>query len=190
MTDIEKIQHKLADQLKPGRFTHTLGVMYTAASLAMCHGEDIHKTMLAGLLHDCGKYGSEKEQIKLCEQYKIKLNKSELKMPALVHAKLGAYLARKVYNIKDADILSAITYHTTGRPEMTLLEKIIYISDFIEPKRKEIPILNEVRKSAFLNLEKAVYLCAQSTVSYLDNTEKSIDPMTIQTLEYYQVNKK
>lgn len=189
MTKILKIQQKLEQELKPKRYTHTLGVMYTAAALAMCHGEDIDNAMLAGLLHDCGKCYSEKEQLKLCDKYNIKLGTSELEMPALVHAKLGAYLAKKMYTINDKAILSAIMYHTTGRPKMTLLEKIVYISDFIEPGRTEIPVLNKVRKLAYSNLDKAVYLSAQSTISYLQNTEKPIDSMTIQTLKYYQSNK-
>lgn len=98
-------------------------------------------------------------------------------------------MAKKMYTINDKAILSAIMYHTTGRPKMTLLEKIVYISDFIEPGRTEIPVLNKVRKLAYSNLDKAVYLSAQSTISYLQNTEKPIDSMTIQTLKYYQSNK-
>ena len=126
--ELKDIRKDLSKKLKKERFEHTIGVMYTASSLTMCYGEDIQKALTAGLLHDCGKYCSSKDQIKLCRKYKISLTDSELEMPALIHAKLGAYLARHEYKIEDQDIIDAITYHTTGRPGMTLLEKIIYIA--------------------------------------------------------------
>ena len=115
--ELKQISRKLSKILKKDRYNHTLGVMYTAASLAMCYGADIRKAMTAGLLHDCGKYLSAEEQIRLCRKKNISLTESELEMPALVHAKLGAYLARYEYGITDPDILDAITYHTTGRPD-------------------------------------------------------------------------
>lgn len=188
MTDITGIQKKLEKRLKPERYEHTLGVMYTAASLAMCYKADISKAMLAGLLHDCGKYCSGKEQFRLCGELNIALTESEKKMPALIHAKLGAYLAEHEYNIKDSDILGAVTYHTTGKPDMSLLEKIIYIADYIEPNRQEIPLLGEVRHAAFSNLDRAVALSAGSTISYLDHVGREIDPMTVRTYEFYHTN--
>ena len=107
-------------------------------------------------------------------------------MPALIHAKLGAYLARCEYRVKDQEIIDAITWHTTGRPGMTLLEKIIYIADYIEPNRKIIPGLEEIRSIVFQDIDRAVYLSAKNTVRYLDNGGKAVDPMTISTCEYYK----
>ena len=127
--ELLEIRKKLSKKLKKDRFEHTIGVMYTAASLAMCYGEDVEKALTAGLLHDCAKYCSSEDQIVLCRKHGIELTESELEMPALIHAKLGAYLASHKYKIKDPDILDAITYHTTGRPGMTMLEKIIYIAE-------------------------------------------------------------
>lgn len=187
MTDeLRKISKKLSKVLKKDRYDHTLGVMYTSAALAMCYGADVQKAMTAGLLHDCGKYLSSKEQIHFCEKKKITLTESELEMPALVHAKLGAYLARHEYDINDAEILNAITYHTTGRPDMTLLEKIVYIADYIEPNRKEIPGLAAIRKIVFTDIDKAVCMSAGSTVRYLKNGGKAVDPMTINTYNFYK----
>lgn len=160
--------------------------MYTSASLAMCYGEDVEKAMTAGLLHDCAKYCSSEEQIILCRKHGIKLTRSELDMPALVHAKLGAYLAHHKYKIKDKDILNAISYHTTGRPEMSLLEKIVYIADYIEPNRKIIPGLQEIRSLVFQNIDHAVYLSAQKTVEYLMKNGRAVDEMTVNTCEYYK----
>ena len=89
------IRKQLEKKLKKDRFEHTIGVMYTAASLAMRYHEDIDDAMMAGLLHDCGKYGSAQEQVERCQKHGILLTQSELEMPALVHAKLGAYFAEK-----------------------------------------------------------------------------------------------
>ncbi len=182
---LAEIKKEISKKLKKDRYEHTIGVMYTASSLAMCYGADLQKALTAGLLHDCGKYCSAKDQIKYCEKHQIELTESELSMPALVHAKLGAYLAEHEYEISDPEILSAITYHTTGRPGMTLLEKIIYIADYIEPNRKEIPGLSEIRSIVFQNIDRAVYLSAKGTVRYLENGGKSVDPMTVSTCEYY-----
>lgn len=184
--EMEQIQKRLSKLLKKERYEHTLGVMYTAASLAMCYGADIRKAMMAGLLHDCGKFCSAKEQIEMCRTIGIGLSDSEIRMPALVHAKLGACLARFDYGIRDQEILDAITYHTTGRPDMTLLEKIIYIADYIEPNRKEIPGLQEIRGIVFQDIDRAVCLSAGSTVRYLENGGKAVDPMTVETYNFYK----
>ncbi len=189
MTDITETQQKLEKFLSPERYRHTIGVMYTAASLSMCYGADLSKAMLSGLLHDCGKFGSIKEQILLCKKYGIVLAETELQIPALIHAKLGAYLAQHEYNVKDPDIINAITYHTTGRPGMTLLEKITYIADYIEPGRQKIPALKQVRYTAFTNLDKAVAISAGTTISYLEKTGRMIDTMTVKTYNYYHEKK-
>lgn len=180
-----EIKKELYKKLKKDRFEHTIGVMYTAASLAMCYGADVEKAMAAGLLHDCGKYCSIKDQIKLCNKFDIHLNHSELAMPALIHAKLGAFLASYEYDIADEEILNAIRFHTTGRPDMSLLEKIVYISDYIEPNRKEIPGLVEIRSIVFNDLNRAVYLSSGNTIQYLKASNNQIDPMTIKTYEFY-----
>ena len=171
--ELLQIRKKLAKKLKKDRFEHTIGVMYTAASLAMCYGEDVEKALTAGLLHDCAKYCSSEEQIILCQKHGVELTGSELEMPALIHAKLGAYFARHKYKIRDQAILDAIRYHTTGRPEMTMLEKII-------------PGLQEIRSLVFQDIDQAVYLSARRTVRYLKDGGRAVDPMTVTTCEYYE----
>ncbi len=187
---LAEIKKELSKKLKKDRYEHTIGVMYTAASLAMCYGADIQKALTAGLLHDCGKYCSAKDQMKFCAKHQIPLTESERSMPALIHAKTGAYLARHEYGIKDSEILDSITYHTTGRPNMTLLEKIIYIADYIEPNRKEIPGLQEIRGIVFQDIDQAVYLSAKRTVLYLEECGNPVDPMTVSTCEYYHPEKR
>ena len=179
------IKKELSKKLKKERFEHTIGVMYTSASLAMRYDADIEKAMTAGLLHDCGKYCSVKDQIKLCEKYELALTDSERAMPALIHAKLGAYLAEQEYGIRDEEVLSAITYHTTGRPAMTMLEKILYIADYIEPNRREIPGLSKIRHTVFLNIDQAICLASERTIRYLEDHGNEIDPMTIKTYTFY-----
>lgn len=183
--ELLKIQKDLAKKLKKERMEHTTGVMYTAASLAMCYHTDIQKALTAGLLHDCAKYGSVKDQIRLCHKKEIPLTESEISMPALIHAKLGAYLAQHEYGIEDREILDAITYHTTGRPDMTMLEKIIYIADYIEPNRKIIPGLEEIRGIVYQDIDRAVCLAAGRTVRYLRDGGKSVDPMSVSTYNFY-----
>ena len=183
---LAEIRKALAKELKKERYEHTVGVMYTAASLAMCYGADLEKALTAGLLHDCAKGRGVKEQIRYCEKHGILLTEAELAMPALIHAKLGAYLAEKDYGITDPEILDAITYHTTGRPDMSLLEKIIYIADYIEPNRRIIPGLEEIRSIVFRDIDRAVWLSADGTVRYLESGGKAVDPMTVKTSEFYR----
>ncbi len=185
-TELTVIRKKLETKLKEERYIHTLGVMYTAASMAMRHGADIQKSMTAGLLHDCGKYCDVNEQIRLCRKHDIELSDAELEVPALIHAKLGTYLARQEYGITDSEILNAITYHTTGRPSMTIIEKIVYLADYIEPGRKKIPGLSEVRAAAFDDIDSAVRMTAESTLAFLKRAGRKVDPMTEKTCQYYK----
>lgn len=182
---LTEIRTKLCKVLKKERFEHTIGVMYTAASLAMRYGTDMEQALTAGLLHDCGKFCSAGEQLNFCRKHGISLTESETAMPALIHAKLGAYLAENKYGIKDRAVLDAITYHTTGRPDMTMLEKIVYIADYIEPNRKEIPGLSETRRLAFTDIDQAVCRSAGATVRYLKNGGKAVDAMTVKTYNFY-----
>lgn len=184
----------LSSTLRPGRYLHTLRVAGTATSLAFCHCRqpetDVSRAELAGMLHDCAKYYTGEEMISLCDKYDITLSDTEKRNTALIHGKLGAYLARKRYGICDDEICSAISYHTTGKPAMTVLEKIIYIADYIEPGRKmdcrPYP-LNEVRKESFRNLDNALLMILTNTVTYLKgSTGEEIDELTIQTYNYYK----
>ncbi len=184
--NLDKLEKKLKKDLDKARYVHTLGVMYTAASLAMCHGEDLERTMTAGLLHDCAKCIPNDEKVQLCRKYGLKISKVEMKNPHLLHAKLGACLARDKYGIKDEKILSAIYWHTTGKPEMTLLEKIIFVADYIEPGRSKAPNLTEIRKKAFSNLDKAVLMTLKDTLAYLKEEKACLDNQTVVAYNYYK----
>ncbi len=111
----------------------------------------------------------------------------ELQNPAaLLHAKAGSFLARKKYGVTDDDILNAIKYHTTGRPEMSKLEKILYIADYIEPGRKHAANLLQIRKMAYQDLDQTLFKILEDTLSYLLTTGGEIDSMTQETYDYYK----
>ena len=154
--------------------------------MAMRYDEDVEKALLAGLLHDCAKCISGENKIKLCNKYHLSVSEVEKKNPSLLHAKLGAFLAAKKYHIKDKDVINAIASHTTGCPNMTLLDKIIYIADYIEPGRKELPNMAEVRKLAFTDINECLYRILEDSLVYLNSKNISVDPMTEKTYLYYK----
>ncbi len=184
--DYKPIKKTLSKQLDTKRYEHTVGVAYTAASLAMRYGADMEKAYLAGLLHDCAKCIETDEKLALCKKYKVKLTQFETDNPFLIHAKLGSCLAEKKYGIEDPQILSAIRYHTTGKPNMSLLEKIIFSADYIEPGRKPIPGLEEIRQIIFVDFDRAVCLILEGTMRHLKNKEQPIDEMSVEAYEYYR----
>jgi len=170
--------------LKPSRFEHSLGVSYTAASLAMRYGADVYKARVAGILHDCAKYLSDDEQIAFAKEKGIELTETEIANPALIHAKTGAYFAKVKYEIEDPEIINAIRYHTTGKEDMTLLEKIIFCADYMEPNRKSIPGLDSIRNIIFKDLDKAALMICDNTLNYLDSLGIVPDEQTKKTRDY------
>lgn len=106
--DLKKIRKAMEKELDPKRYEHTLGVAYTAASLAMRYGADLNSALIAGMLHDCAKCLSNEKKISICKKHDIPINPAEEKNPFLLHAKVGSYLASKKYGVTDPDILNAI----------------------------------------------------------------------------------
>ena len=184
--NFSKTKKTLRKYLDCDRFEHSEGVMYTAAALAMRYGENLEKAQIAGILHDCAKCIPDNKKLKICEKNHIEITEAERCSPFLLHAKVGAYIAKEKYNIEDTEILDAIACHTTGKPAMTLLEKIIYISDYIEPMRNKASNLEEVRKMAFMDLDETLFKILSDTLVYLEKSSKKMDPMTMQTYEYYR----
>ena len=160
----EQIHTKLQSMIKPSRYQHTLGVVDTAVKLAEHYGTvPINKARMAALLHDCGKSIGD----------------------ALSHAGIGAELAANEFGVKDKEILSAIACHTTGKAEMTELEKIIFIADYIEPGRDKAPNLELLRKKAFVDLNETMALILEDTLSYLREIGADIDEQSVKTYNYY-----
>lgn len=184
--ELVEIRKKLKKELDKDRYEHTKGVMYTAGCLAMAHEYSIEKAMLAGLLHDCAKCLEDDVKIQICEENHVLITEAEYANPTLLHAKAGAVLAEEKYDVHDPDILHAIKVHTTGEPDMNILDKIIYIADYIEPKRDKAPHLEYIRKLAFEDLDSCTAEILYDTLHFLKGRKGSIDPTTELTYEYYK----
>ena len=181
-----EIRKRLKKELDKGRYEHTKGVMYTAGCMAMAYETSIEQAMLAGLLHDCAKCIPDDEKLQICEEHDIPINAVEYESPFLLHAKLGAYLAETVYEVKDPEILHAIKVHTTGAPDMSTLDKIIYIADYIEPNREKFDGLEEARRLAYLDLDMAMKYILESTIAFVKERGRLLHPLSLEALEYYK----
>lgn len=182
---------QITDTLKPRmdhhRYIHTLGVAFTASSLAMAyHFDNPDRAMLAGLMHDCAKGLSDDEKIALCQESGVLISEAEYRNPGLLHAKAGAIVAEEEYWIHDEEILNAIRSHTTGVPNMTMLQKIIFVADFIEPNREDIiPNIDRIQKLAFEDIDLCVLEIHRRSLKYLETKGKEIDPITKYTCDWY-----
>ena len=180
----KKLRKKMKDVMTKSRYEHTLGVEFTAAAMAMRYGVDIDKAELAGLLHDCAKCIDDEEKLDECKKYGVELTDVEKRNPFLIHSKLGAVHAKELYGVKDEEILSAIRFHTTGKPDMTTLEKIIFIADYIEPGRDKAANLQEIRRMSFVDIDEAMYMILRDTLDYLSSGDGEKDDMTEKTYIY------
>lgn len=184
--DIGKLQNRIKKVLEPKRYEHTLGVAYTAANLAFVYDVDAKRAIVAGLLHDCAKCLSHQKRITVCKKNNITITKVEMANPVLLHAKVGAFYAKNKYGVTDEEIINSILYHTTGRPDMSILEKIIYVADYIEPHRKKLPKLTEIRKIAFSDIDMAIFSILENSLNFLEKGESQIDPATKETYDFYK----
>lgn len=184
----DKMISRLKGKMSDRRFEHSLGVEYTAACMAMVHGADVESARIAGLLHDCAKGLPTKDKLEKARKHGLAVSKYEEKNPDMLHARLGAFYARYKYDVTDEDILNAICYHTTGRPNMSLLEKIIFVADYIEPNRRMVKDMDDIRCEAFSDLDGCVVHILKNTLDYLEHTAAETDYMTQMTYNYY-VNK-
>jgi len=181
----EIILHKVKKKLTSKRFEHTLRVEQTAVDLAKKHSGNIYDVAIAALLHDNAKNYPNEKKLELCKKYNVELSKAEKANVDLVHSKLGGVLAKHKYHIKNQEIINAIKYHTTGRPNMSITEKIIYIADFIEPGRKEFKGLITARKLADEDLDMALVKILMLTINHVIDRGQIIDAITEETYEFY-----
>jgi len=189
MYSIDEIKYSLQNRLSQKRYEHTLGVEYTCCALAIRYGADMTKARMAGLLHDCAKHYSGEKLITKCIEYHLPVSEYEKAFPELLHAKVGAYIAKEKYGITDEEILNAIDCHTTGKPDMTVLEKILYIADYMEPNRDRAPHLATIRELAFSDLDACLLKILSGTLYYLKSKGSVIDPQTEATYEFYNNSK-
>ena len=189
MWDIDKIKTYLKENLMENRYEHTLGVVETAKALAKINGVDLKKAEIAALAHDVAKNMTVDSMKKIIEDNNIELTYETLKTPELWHSIVGPIVAEEVFKIKDKDILNAMRWHTTGRENMSTLEKIIYMADMIEPKRN-FPGVESLRKDTFEDLDKGFLMALNHTIKYLLSKGFYVDINTIKARNFIILNKK
>lgn len=183
--DILRLSQEMNKELKSSRYVHTLGVATTAYSLALKWNYPAYPAMVAGILHDCAKCISDEKRISVCEKNNIPIRDIEYKYPHLLHGKVGAFYCKSKYDVFDDQIAHAIEVHTTGCPGMNLLDKIIFVADYIEPGRDKQPRLDILRSVAYEDLDKCVFMILEDTVNYLNENPEMVDSTTIDTYNYY-----
>ncbi|NLX69492.1 MAG: HD domain-containing protein [Clostridiales bacterium] len=175
----QEICDLLKTYLDEERYTHTLGVRDCAVRLAGRYGVDIDKARLAGLLHDCAKCLSKESMMSKMREAGYELGRGIFQNEALMHGPAGAVVARQVFGVQDPEILSAIECHTTGKKNMSTLDKIIYLADIIEPNR-DYPGVDELRAAAMEDLDKAVLLGLRRGIERVLATNRYLHPRTIE----------
>lgn len=174
----EETAKKIAVALSKSRYEHTLGVVLCAKALAERYGVDIPAAKWAALLHDCAKKIADDEAIAMCLAWGIELDEIMLAATQLIHGPLGAELAKREYGIEDESILDAIRFHTTGKPSMSLLCKIVFLADMIEPGRSFIGV-KELRTLAYSDLDKAVQKAMDQTIAFILQRNELLHPLTV-----------
>lgn len=170
------------------RFMHSLGVAHIAFALAIRYDyAPYERAFITGLLHDCAKFKDKEKMILKAEENMLFLNEFDQKNPSLIHAKLGPAIAQDDYGIFDVEVQDAIRFHTTGAPDMSLLAKIVYVADYIEPNRDGfLPRITFIQKAAFNDLDKAVFMVMENTLEHLKDSGKEIDPSTEEAYNFYK----
>lgn len=167
--------------LKPKRMPHVLGTEQEAVRLARRYGGDEIQARIAALLHDCTKKLDMDRQLSLCRHYGIDLDPLEQVSLKLLHSKTGAAVARDKFGVSE-EIYNAIYYHTTGKADMTLLEKIIYLADYIEPSRC-FPGVDELRRAVHTDLNEGLYRALLDSVKELQGYGSPVHPHTREALD-------
>ncbi|GAA0340918.1 bis(5'-nucleosyl)-tetraphosphatase (symmetrical) YqeK [Bacillus carboniphilus] len=186
--DPKKALEIVRKQLKEERYNHTLGVVESSIQLSKLYQVDEKKAELAAIFHDYAKYRPKEEMRSIIIQEKMAADLLQFHHE-LWHAPVGAYLVKREVGIEDEDILLAIKSHTTGRPGMTDLEKVIFLADYIEPGRK-FPGVDEARELAKNDLNQAVIFALKNTIQFLMRQNQPIYPDTFQTYNHMQLNRR
>jgi len=174
---IDEVNKLLKAELSEKRYLHSVRVMETCESLAIQYKLDAEKAKIAGLLHDCARELSNDELKQMLNKNSIEINVIESDQPILLHAKASGIYAKEKYGINDEDILSAISCHTTGKANMTKIDIIVFLADYIEPGRK-FPGVDEVRNIAYNDIESALTITLKNTIDHVVGRGNIIHPDT------------
>ncbi|MEA4814110.1 MAG: bis(5'-nucleosyl)-tetraphosphatase (symmetrical) YqeK [Oscillospiraceae bacterium] len=168
--------------LKYKRMAHVLGTEQEAIRLAEKYGADVRKAQIAALLHDCTKKLEMEQQKALCAKYGLKLDPLENKALKLLHSKTGAEIARDVFGVDD-EIYGAIKWHTTGKADMTMLEKVIYLADYIEPNR-DFPGVDKLREAVYEDIDKGLLMGLEMTINEMEERGNEVHEKTLQARDF------
>jgi len=182
--ELDWLREQVKPLLKPGRYLHTLGCEETAVRLAALYGAEADQAAEAALLHDITKKLSQEEQLRLCAKYGIMLDTFEQKEPKLLHAVTGAYLARERFGVPE-EIFQAIRWHTTGRPGMSRLEKVLYLADCVEPTR-DYPGVERLRALAGEGLDRAMVEALRVSLDLVENRGDVVHPRSAEALRWLE----
>ena len=185
---LSDIEADIKATLSPKRFEHSMNVAQTAAQMAEAFNVNPNKAYLAGVLHDCAKELPDNELVDICKAH-YSVTPLEERRPFLLHPKAGCYISQHKYKITDQEVLEAIKWHTTGKANMTDLEKIIFSADYIEPGRTKQPRLEYLREISTKDLDLLVSCILEDMVQYLKNDNDEIEEHTMEAYEYYCLNK-
>lgn len=181
---IEKLQEVVVSLLKPNRVAHVLGCRETAVELARLYGADETDAARAALLHDITKALDGQLQLTMCRSYGTMLDKFSQKNPKTLHALTGSLVAERIFGENEA-VVDAIRCHTTGKADMNLLQKIIYVADYVEPNR-DFPGVEELRHLAYTDITKALKLGLENTLNLLRQQQREISPESMEALFFLE----
>ncbi len=179
---MDALEAEVISLLNPNRVAHVLGCRDCAVELARLYGENEVDAARAGLLHDITKAIDGPLQLTLCSEYGMILDKFSQEYPKTLHALTGSLVARRIFGENEA-VVGAICHHTTGRANMTTLEKIIYVADYVEANRN-FPGVEEMRAAAHRNLDEALLMGLESAVAHVKRQGQALAPATLEALQW------
>ena len=181
---VQELKNAVTKFLKPKRVPHVMGCCETAAQLARHWGANEEDATRAGLLHDVTKAFDGPLQMELCKHYRVCLDDFSMHNPKTLHALTGSLVAKYVFGESEA-VVDAICNHTTGKANMNLLEKIIYVADYMEPNR-DFPGVEELRSLAYSDIDGALERGLEMTLAMLRQQKREISPQSMEALQYLQ----
>lgn len=185
---MDKLEQVVVSLLNPNRVRHVLGCRDTAVALAKRWGADVTDAARAGILHDITKAIDGPLQLTLCDAYGKLLDDFSKRYPRTLHALTGSMVAQRIFGENPA-VVSAIESHTTGKANMTLLEKIIYVADYMEPNR-DFPGVEKLRELAFADLDGALKLGLEMTLEHLKAQGAEVSPASRSALDWLNQEKR
>ncbi|MEI7473839.1 MAG: bis(5'-nucleosyl)-tetraphosphatase (symmetrical) YqeK [bacterium] len=183
---LDKIRNWLKNNLDEERYRHVLGVEQSARELAIMFNEDEEKAALGGLLHDTAKSIKNSELLNIIDENNLPVSEEEKNSVKTLHSPVGAFMAENLFGIKDEEILNSIRFHTVGRINMSMIEKIVFLADKIEAETRDIAfrnkVLNEVKEKN--NIDAGILICYGATIKSLVDRKLYINNQTIEVWNF------